>query len=61
MTIDQLVQYFGSQAKAAQALGCTQPCVSNWKTRQRIPALQQIKAERISRGKLKADPSILGR
>ena len=59
MTIDQLIKHFGSQIKVAHALGCSQPCVSNWKTRGKVPALQQLKAQSITEGKLKADREIL--
>ena len=60
MTVDQLISFFGSQAGAAKALKCSQPCIANWKKRNRIPEIQQLKAEKISKGKLKADPGILG-
>ena len=59
MTFDQLIKHFGTQAKAASALGCSQPTLSNWKTRGRIPSIQQLRLEHITNGKLKAEKSIL--
>ena len=56
MTFDQLIKHFGSQVVAAKAIGCTQPTLSNWKSRGRIPMLQQLRIELITKGKLKAQP-----
>ena len=59
MKIDNVIKYFGSQIAAATALDVTQPTISNWKTRGRIPHLQQLRIEHITGGKLRADKSIL--
>lgn len=59
MKFDQLIDHFGSQVAAADALGVTQPTLSNWKKRGRIPHLQQLRIEHVTRGKLKAHPEIL--
>lgn len=59
MEFDQLIKHFGSQVAAADALGVTQPTLSNWKSRGRIPNLQQLRIQHITRGKLKANPDIL--
>lgn len=61
MKIDNVIKHFGSQAAAAAAIGVTQPTISNWKTRGRIPNLQQLRIEHISRGKLRADSKILAK
>ena len=61
MKFKQLIDHFGSQVSAAEAIGVTQPTLSNWKKRGRIPPLQQLRIEHITRGKLKADPVIMGR
>lgn len=61
MKVDDLIDFFGNQAKAALALGVTQPSISNWRKRGRIPHLQQLRAEHFTEGKLKADSTILGR
>lgn len=56
MKFDQVIKHFGSQVAAAEALGCSQPTLSNWKSRGRIPHIQQIRIEHLTRGKLKAQP-----
>ena len=61
MTFEQLLKHFGTQTGIAAALGVTQPTVSNWKSRGRIPALQQLRIEHITKGKLKSEPEILSR
>lgn len=57
MTYDELIDYFGSQGKAAHALGLSQPSVWAWKE-SGVPPLRQIQAEELSRGKIKADPDV---
>ncbi len=59
MKFDELIAHFGSQVAAADALGVTQPTLSNWKTRGRIPHLQQLRIEHHTGGKLRAAPEIL--
>lgn len=61
MNFNQLLNHFGTQVKAAEALGCTQPTLSNWKKRGRIPHLQQLRIEHITGGKLRAKDGILPR
>jgi DNA-binding transcriptional regulator YdaS (Cro superfamily) len=56
MKIDNAIKHFGSQVALADALGVQQPAVSMWKTRGKIPHLQQIRIEHITKGKLKAQP-----
>lgn len=56
MKIDQVIKHFGSQVAAAHALGVQQPTISNWKTRGRIPHIQQLRIEHLTNGKLKAQP-----
>jgi DNA-binding transcriptional regulator YdaS (Cro superfamily) len=59
MKIDNVIKHFGSQALAAKALGLTQPTISNWKARGKIPHLQQLRIEHATGGKLKANSKIL--
>jgi DNA-binding transcriptional regulator YdaS (Cro superfamily) len=59
MKLDQVVKHFKTQTAAAKVLGVTQPTLSNWKTRGFIPAIQQLRIEKITKGKLKADKGIL--
>ena len=54
MSVDELVSYFGSPTKAARALGVKQSAVSNWRARNRVSEAAQLRAEKISRGRLKA-------
>ena len=61
MKFDQVIKHYGSQVAAADAIGVTQPTLSNWKKRGRIPQLQQLRIEHITEGKLKAAPEILRR
>lgn len=61
MTLDHLIRHFGSQVAASRALGVTQPTISNWRKRGRIPHFQQLVIEHLTRGKLKASPEILAR
>ena len=56
MKLDQAIAHFGSQAALAEALGVKQPAVSMWKTRGKIPPLQQLRIQHVTRGKLKAEP-----
>ena len=57
MTYDSLLDYFGSQAGIARALGVTQPSVAEWKERG-VPPLRQLQAEQITAGNLKADDNV---
>lgn len=59
MKFEDLIDHFGSQVAAADALGVTQPTLSNWKKRGRIPHLQQLRIQHVTKGKLKAHPAIL--
>jgi DNA-binding transcriptional regulator YdaS (Cro superfamily) len=61
MKIEQAIKYFGSQVALADALGVQQPAISMWKTRGKIPHLQQIRIEHATKGKLKAAADILKR
>jgi DNA-binding transcriptional regulator YdaS (Cro superfamily) len=56
MKIEQAIKHFGSQVALADALGVQQPAVSMWKTRGKIPHLQQIRIEHLTQGALKAKP-----
>ena len=61
MKFDQVIKHYGSQVAAADAIGVTQPTLSNWKKRGSIPQLQQLRIEHLTEGKLKAAPDILRR
>lgn len=56
MNYKELVGHFGGPTKAAQVLGLSlKQTVHAWKGRARIPSKWQLKAEALSRGRLKAD------
>lgn len=48
-----VIAYFGSQEKTAQALGLNQASISKWP--EEVPQLRAFEIERISNGALKAD------
>lgn len=54
MTFDELVEYYGSQAAAARAIGIKPPSVAEWKDGG-IPLPRQAQYEIDSGGKLKSD------
>ena len=59
MTKDEALAFYAdNQSALARALGIDQSTVNKWK---RIPALRQIQLERISGGRLKADPDVFAR
>lgn len=55
MTVDELEEFYGTQAKAAAAIGCTPQAVSNWRNKGRIPTDYQLRWEVDSKGVLRAD------
>ena len=55
MTRDEAVNFFGTQTALAEALGITQPTIAEWK--EYPPEIRQVQIERITKGKLKAEPS----
>jgi DNA-binding transcriptional regulator YdaS (Cro superfamily) len=57
MTTQDAISHYGSQQKLATALGIKQPTVSGWGTYP--PAIRQIQLERLTRGRLKAEPGLL--
>jgi DNA-binding transcriptional regulator YdaS (Cro superfamily) len=57
MTTKEAIEYFESQVKLAAALGLHQPTISGWK--KYPPAIRQLQLEKITKGKLKAEPDLL--
>lgn len=58
MTYDEVLSYFGTQIKIAEALGITQATVSLWGANgepKMVPAKYQYQLEVITRGELMAD------
>ena len=54
MTKQDLIEFFGSQQKAAEALGVSQPTIARYGPFP--PPLRQLQAEAITGGKLRAEP-----
>jgi hypothetical protein len=59
MTTDQLIAHYGTQAKAAKALGLTWAAVYVWRRRDAIPYLRQLQIQEITGGALKADAPVV--
>jgi len=57
MKIKAAISFYRTQVALAAALGVTQPCISNWLKRDKIPALQQLRLQDLTG--LKADRSIM--
>jgi transcriptional repressor of cell division inhibition gene dicB len=57
MRTKDVIAHFGSQAAVARALGIAQPSVATWP--EEPPPLRQLQLERLTSGKLRADPKIL--
>jgi DNA-binding transcriptional regulator YdaS (Cro superfamily) len=55
MTLNDLIQFFGSQAKTARALNTSDQVVSAWKQKGRIPPGRQYEIEILTNGHLRAD------
>ena len=58
MKADEAIDFYGTQGALAQALGIRQPSVARWAKTGRVPALQQIRLEKLTKGRLKADPKV---
>lgn len=53
--VKKLIDHFGSQAKAAKALGIEQPNISNWlRGKNRVSAVLALRAELATGGAVKA-------
>ena len=57
MRTSDVVEHFGSQAAVARALNIKPPSVAEWG--ESVPPLRQLQIEKLTAGKLQADPSIL--
>ena len=56
MLKNTVVEFYGNQTKAANALNVTRSCVSAWNSL--IPEKQALLLDRITEGALKYDPSL---
>ncbi|MEK7888254.1 Cro/CI family transcriptional regulator [Burkholderia contaminans] len=55
MTYADVLRYFHTQTRAAQALGIQQSSISRWKTQGHIPWTRQCHIQVVTRGKLIAN------
>lgn len=51
--MEQIIEFFGSKAALARALGVEKPSVSHW-LENGLPARRAIEIERLTEGKIKA-------
>ena len=59
MDMRQALEWFGTKTAIAKALGVRPPSVTLWGDR--IPPIRQLQIERMTKGALRADDSILDR
>lgn len=59
MRIEEAILFYGSGSKLCKELGITRQCITNWRKRGFMPMLQQLKLEKITKGKLKADKELI--
>ena len=58
MNYSDLIKHFKSQAEIARAINLSQPSVWQWQT-SGVPEDRQLEFQRLTGGKLKADPAII--
>jgi len=59
MSPDQVVEFFGTQSKAAKALGIVQSSISEWVIAGAVPEARQYQIELATGGALRADKPAL--
>ena len=58
MQYTEVIAHYGTEHKAAEALNITRQAVNYWSASGgRVPELQAIKLHRLTRGRLRYDPS----
>ncbi len=55
MNAKQVVEFFGTQVKAAQALGIAQSSIAEWVSSGDVPMVRQYQIEIATEGQLRAD------
>jgi predicted site-specific integrase-resolvase len=55
MGIEESVNFFGSGNKLCKALGLARQNLTDWRRKGYIPMIQQMRLERVTEGKLRAD------
>lgn len=59
VTVDEIVAHYGSVRNATRELGLAPNAVAMWILRGHVPALAQIRIERLTGGCLRYDPDAL--
>lgn len=57
MKTADVIEFFGSQAAAAKAIGIAQPSIAKWGTYP--PDVRQVQIERLTKKKLLAEPGCM--
>ncbi|TON10907.1 hypothetical protein CGH20_15835 [Vibrio parahaemolyticus] len=57
MKVKNIVDYFGSKAKAAKALGIGRANLTHWEANDHIPEKQAMKLDKLTKGELAYKPS----
>ena len=55
LTVQDLVEFFGSQTALGRALGIKQPSVHEWVSTNHLPIRRAIQIERITDGKIRLE------
>jgi len=58
MNIKKAVAFFGSKSKMARAVGVKPPSVTRWSCGEPVSDLMQLRIEKLTGGRVKADPGI---
>jgi hypothetical protein len=61
MKPSDIIRHYGTQVEAAAALGVAQSTISGWVTSGKVPALRQMQAQRLTRGRLKVDAAAMAK
>lgn len=55
MTYEDVIEFYGSAAKAARSIGVSKAAISAWKKKSGVPFLTQTYIQVLTKGKLKAE------
>ncbi len=57
MNVNDIVEYFGSKAKAAEVLGIGRSNLTHWGNKEHIPERQAMRLDKLTGGELKYNAS----
>lgn len=55
MNAKEVIEYYGSEVKAAASIGVSYQSVRNWRVNGKVPRISQLAIQTLTKGKLKAD------